>query len=264
MSQQEQLSQVMSDDDNTQQSQSQQTTTDSTTDSAPKKEKWVPLECSPDILQDALGSYGVTDSIITEVYGEELFDMVPQPIEGLIVLFPCDPQIISYIDATFPVDTTSPNRPIHIKQKISNACGTFALTHLFLNLREVGDFTPQSPFETLQCQIISAQDVNTQTSDDRAALFKAETRIKTIHESFAESGQTNADNYENTEVHYIAFFRQNDIMWLLDGAKAGPMNCGEFKDGEELLHKAWAVAKKMHEIWGKEQDFAVLAATRNE
>jgi len=225
-----------------------------------EKKKWIPLECAPEVLQDCVAKYGVNDTVISEVFGAELFDMVPQPIEALIVLFPVAPDIKNFINATFPVDNSLPRSALfHMNQRIGNACGTFALFHTFLNLREVGDVTEASVMDQLLVKICELP-ADT-TSLQCAEIFENQEGIESIHQSMGEVGQTAAADYEFTEVHYITFISKFDTMWLLDGAKQGPLNLGPCKP-DELLTKAWDVAAKMHAIWGKETDFAVLAASK--
>ena len=225
-----------------------------------QKKKWTPLECAPEVLQDCVAKYGVHDTIISEVFGAELFDMVPQPIEALIVLFPVAPDIKDFINTTFPVDNSIPKSSLfHMNQRIGNACGTFALFHTFLNLRQVGDVEEDSVMDKLLVKMCELPEGT--TSLDCAKLFENQPGVEEIHQGMGEIGQTDAADYEFTEVHYITFICKFGTMWLLDGEKKGPLNLGPCTQ-DELLTKAFGVAAKMHAIWGKETDFAVLAASK--
>jgi len=227
------------------------------------REVWVPLESDPETLQDTLIKYGVEDCVITEVYGEELFDMVPQPIEALIILYPSDSkEIQDWIGNEFKTvqyDDANSTELWHITQRIGNACGTMALIHTFLNLRNQDELREGSPLgsllELLQCQAVSDKQT---TSLQRAELFENNAEaFKGIHQVNAEGGE----GAMNTNVHFITIFQKNNHLYLLDGARAGPLDCGECTP-DELLQKAWKINCGMYKIWGKETDFATLACTR--
>ena len=235
-------------------SQQQQPTSTST------KPRWVPIECDPEVFQEAIELYGVPDTTITEVYSEELFDMVPQPIEALMMLYPsgCD-EIQDFIDRTFPINTTHPDI-FHIPQRVSNACGTYALLHAFINLRDGDELKEDSPFSTLWYQLASNPQA---TPDEKFQWFLDNTEIAKIHHKYAEEGQTDKSNYVHTDVHYITLFHKHGHLWILDGGRDGPLDAGECGP-DEVLKKAYDIGKQIHASWGKETDFAMLAATRGD
>jgi ubiquitin carboxyl-terminal hydrolase L3 len=190
--------------------------------------------------------------------------MVPQPIEALICLFPVYDKITQYINETFPVDNSHPKAELfHMAQRIGNACGSFALFHTFLNLRQIGDVREDSILDQLLVKICELPpDAD---SIHCAEIFESQEGVEEIHQGQAVLGQTcnEDDEYEFTEVHYITFICKFDRMWLLDGAKRGPLDLGACTP-DQLLSKAFKVASEMHKIWGKETDFAVLACSKLE
>lgn len=224
---------------------------------------WPPMECDPGALQEALGCYGVSDVVVTEIYGEELFDMIPQPVEAVVILYPITDPLEHFISTRYPTappDVAIQHNVKHIRQTIRNACGSYALIHFAMNKRELGEFSEDSPLQQLSVCITPENNGadNGEIFESNAELFSG------VHAHVAlerAENQTDVENWTNTDVHYIVLFEKKGRLWLLDGRAQGPIDCGECTESE-VLAKGWDVMMQMYAVHNKETDLAALALTK--
>ncbi|XP_018369922.1 PREDICTED: ubiquitin carboxyl-terminal hydrolase isozyme L3-like [Trachymyrmex cornetzi] len=224
---------------------------------------WVPLESNPEVMTKFLHKLGVPKKwSILDVYGleSELLAIIPRPVLAVILLYP----ISSKIEKTKEEQAEakdSKNDAVesvyHIKQSISNACGTIALLHSVANNLDViqleDGFFKKFLEETKGLSYIERGE----------RLEKAQDIIDTHMES-AQEGQTEAPA-EDVEVyhHFVAFVHKDGSLYELDGRKCAPINHGSTTP-ETLLDDAARVCKEYMEHDPNEVRFTVVALAANE
>ncbi|XP_015602540.1 ubiquitin carboxyl-terminal hydrolase isozyme L3 isoform X2 [Cephus cinctus] len=145
---------------------------------------WVPLESNPDVMTKTSSYYADQESKMKE--GE-------QPISEKIY---------------------------HMKQCVSNACGTVALIHSVANntdqiiledgiLKSFLDETKDLPFA------------------ERGEMLMQASGVIDTHKESAQEGQTEAPGDDTPVIHhFIAFVEKDGSLYELDGRKPFPVNHG--------------------------------------
>uniref|UniRef100_A0A1I7XJ80 Ubiquitin carboxyl-terminal hydrolase n=1 Tax=Heterorhabditis bacteriophora TaxID=37862 RepID=A0A1I7XJ80_HETBA len=119
------------------------------------KFEWQALESNPDTINQFLAKIGVESVECVDVFsfdGDSL-SFVPTPQLAMLLCFPNYEKVCIILKLSVLVDAimapiydkmklecaTPPTDIFFMKQKISNACGTFALFHALANLEGVID-----------------------------------------------------------------------------------------------------------------------------
>ena len=175
---------------------------------------------------------------IHDVWGlePELLLLLPQPVLGLMLLFPITEQYREQEAAQLhPVS----EKLYYMKQTVSNACGTVALLHCVANGRATGrlELAPGSPLEDfLQATALLSP-------EERAVRLEGEEAIVKVHDEAAREGQTAAPELEDkVDYHFVALVEVDGGLYQLDGRRSGPELCGPCPEGE-FLTRAAAVCK---------------------
>ncbi|KAL9941089.1 hypothetical protein V8E36_000577 [Tilletia maclaganii] len=222
---------------------------------SPRKSiRWVPLEANPDIFNSWASNMGLdTDGIAYhDIYGtdEALLQMVPQPVEAVLLLFPITQAIGEFrreqdqgkqeqtdpeaeVDAGKSGDASAPL--LWFKQTIGNACGTIGLLHsISSSAKARALIKPDSALEKL------LTDVRTKAPAERAQHIESSEALQTTHASAAQGGQTSAPAADDPiDLHFVCFVRHHGRLIELDGDRKGPVDHGVAVDTqEELLPKA--------------------------
>ncbi|KAJ1667139.1 Ubiquitin carboxyl-terminal hydrolase isozyme L3 [Coemansia sp. RSA 1813] len=220
------------------------------------KEKiyWVPLESSPDAMNKVIQQMGVgASAAFSDVWGldDELLDMVPQPVNALVFLFPLNDKFEEprKKEALSSENKVSPN-VWHMKQTIGNACGTMAIFHALGNNQNSipigGDLA--AFFEK----------VNGLSPEAKAAELEQNKVLAEAHKSGAAEGQTEAPAADaKVEHHYAAYAIVDGDLYELDGRLSAPINHGPatnvLKDGARVIRKYIASFE------GDSQEFSVIS-----
>ncbi|XP_011690620.1 PREDICTED: ubiquitin carboxyl-terminal hydrolase isozyme L3 [Wasmannia auropunctata] len=222
---------------------------------------WVPLESNPEVMTKFLHKLGVPKKwSILDVYGFEsdLLAFVPRPVLAVILLYPTKTEKTEEDKAEVKDNKTDvPDSVYHMKQSISNACGTIALLHSVANnldaIQLEDGFLKKFLDETKGLSYLERGE----------RLDKAQGIIDTHMES-AQEGQTEAPA-EDAEVyhHFVAFVHKNGSLYELDGRKPAPINHGS-TTSETLLDDAARVCKEYMERDPNEVRFTVVALAANE
>ncbi|XP_071639517.1 ubiquitin carboxyl-terminal hydrolase isozyme L3 [Temnothorax longispinosus] len=223
---------------------------------------WVPLESNPEVMTKFLHKLGVPKKwSVLDVYGLEsdLLAIVPRPVLAVILLYPFS-KIDKAEEAKAEVKDSKndgPDSVYHLKQNISNACGTIALLHSVANNLDV----IQLEDGFLKKFLDETKGLSYAERGER--LEKSQEIIDTHMES-AQEGQTEAPA-EDMEVyhHFVAFVHKDGSLYELDGRKPAPINHGSTTP-EALLDDAARVCKEYMERDPNEVRFTVVALAANE
>ena len=116
------------------------------------KPRWLPLESNPEVMNKFVKGMGLSgDYEFTDIYGmdPELLAMVPQPVAGVLLLFPIADNYSEFnaqqCEEARAKGQTVGNNVYFMKQTISNACGTIGLLHCLGNNQGVVKFGTVSP-----------------------------------------------------------------------------------------------------------------------
>ncbi|KAE8260878.1 hypothetical protein A4X13_0g64 [Tilletia indica] len=213
--------------------------------------KWVPLEANPDIFNSWASNMGLDTHKLAyhDIFGldDELLQMVPQPVEAVLLLFPINQAIASFRreqdqgkqEQTQPEpETESGNKEeslLWFKQTIGNACGTIGLLHSISSSTKARSLIKSSSaLEEL------LKDVRPLPPIERASYLESFQQLQTTHASAAQGGQTSAPAAEDpVDLHFVCFVRHNGSLVELDGDRKGPVDHGvALESQEDLLSKA--------------------------
>ncbi|KAL6261569.1 hypothetical protein P5V15_006655 [Pogonomyrmex californicus] len=219
---------------------------------------WVPLESNPEVMTKFLHKLGVPKKwSILDVYGLEsdLLAIVPRPVLAVILLYPVPSKTEKIEEEKEEIKDSKNDAPdsiYHMKQCISNACGTIALLHSVANNLDVIQL--ENGF--LKKFLDETKGLSYAERGER--LENAQDIIDTHMES-AQEGQTEAPA-EDMEVyhHFIAFVHKDGSLYELDGRKSAPINHGSTMP-ETLLDDAARVCKEYMERDPNEVRFTVVA-----
>lgn len=224
---------------------------------------WVPLESNPEVMTKFLHKLGVPKKwSILDVYGLEsdLLAIIPRPVLGVILLYPIPSKIDKTEEDQGDVKESkydASESVYHMKQSISNACGTIALIHSVANnldaIQLESGFLKKFLDETKGLSYV-----------ERGERLEKSQDIIDTHMESAQEGQTEAPG-EDVEVyhHFVAFIHKNRSLYELDGRKPAPINHGSTTP-ETLLDDAARVCKEYMERDPNEVRFTVVALAANE
>eukprot|EP00088_Acartia_fossae_P069226 TRINITY_DN897_c0_g1_i12.p1 TRINITY_DN897_c0_g1~~TRINITY_DN897_c0_g1_i12.p1 ORF type:complete len:230 (-),score=59.37 TRINITY_DN897_c0_g1_i12:446-1135(-) len=222
-------------------------------------ERWLPIESNPTVMNSFLRKLGVSDEWeVNDVYGleDELLMMLPQPVLGLLLLFPITDKYEEYAKelTTKRGDAPISKKVFYMKQTISNACGTVALLHTVCNNTDSIQLQDGALKEFIESSA-------SKTPEEIAETLENSESICNSHDDAAREGQTSAPAREDSvDYHFVAFVRVEDELYELDGRKDGPIPMG--KTAPDTFMKD--AAKACQEYMRRDPDnihFTVLALT---
>ncbi|XP_014476264.1 PREDICTED: ubiquitin carboxyl-terminal hydrolase isozyme L3 [Dinoponera quadriceps] len=223
---------------------------------------WVPLESNPEVMTKFLHKLGVPKKwSIIDVYGldPELLAIIPKPVLSVILLYPVTikNEKTEEEEESAKDKSDTPDIVYHMKQYVSNACGTIALVHSVANNLDV------LQLEDGFLKTFLDETKGLPSSERGERLINAQGIIDTHMES-AQEGQTEAPG-EDMEVyhHFIAFVHKDGSLYELDGRKPIPINHGS-TSLETLLEDAARVCKDYMARDPEEVRFTVVALAATE
>ena len=227
-------------------------------------QRWVPIESNPSVIAEylqALGfpmsQYQVADILSTESWA---LDMLPGSLSAVLLLYPITPVSDAHHSSFTPDSTSS---VYHLKQLISNACGTIALIHIAANLRENEITGTSTPLTGFFHRFLSQTD--SLSSEERGQILVSNpdlfSEIELAHRHAASQGVSHAVDRVNT--HFIAFVPKQGCIFQLDGRKTGPINHGKYEGqfGSRVLE---VIQREFIQRDPEQVQFAMLGVTRNE
>mmetsp|Transcript_22498 Transcript_22498/g.70557 ORF Transcript_22498/g.70557 Transcript_22498/m.70557 type:complete len:215 (-) Transcript_22498:1-645(-) len=164
-----------------------------------EREAWVGLESNPTVMTKYARSLGVADGWgFCDLWGldDEALEAVPQPCVAAIFLYPFS-QVEARKRALGTQQPASAPEVWHMRQDVSNACGSVAIMHSVMNnLDRIGEGS--SFLDSFREKTAGA------SSAERAALFAP--AVRDIHDSHASSGQTDAPApTADLDFHFVAY-----------------------------------------------------------
>ncbi|KAI6219592.1 Ubiquitin carboxyl-terminal hydrolase [Aphelenchoides fujianensis] len=187
--------------------------------------EWIPLESNPDAFNAFINKLGIKGAHCVDVYGfdDELIELVPKPHLALILCYPnykkVDEIMKPVYDKLAADGAKIPDDVFFMKQKISNACGTFALFHALtqnVDKLKLGD----GPFAKWY------EEAKTLGVDERSDSLARSNTLSEAHEAVANSGETDANPEGGVEHHFIAYVNMNGTLFEFDSRMTFPRACG--------------------------------------
>lgn len=212
----------------------------------------LPMESNPETMTKYLQTLGVPSKWrmidVIALEGEPLA-WVPRPVLAVILLFPLSEsyeehrskQEIELLDKGEP----APKDVFHLKQVVSNVCGTVALVHSVAN---------NIPHIELSDGLLKKyiQDAKNLDASGKGALLEASNAIFDTYNDVVGLGDTefqrDADDVINN--HFVTFVHKDGLLYELDGRKAFPISHGKTTQ-DDFLEDA---AKVCREFIAREPD----------
>ncbi|GMR57612.1 hypothetical protein PMAYCL1PPCAC_27807, partial [Pristionchus mayeri] len=185
--------------------------------------KWLPLESNPDTINTFLGNIGVNsvESVDVFSFDEEMLQFVPSPQMALLLCFPdykkVDELYAPVYEKLKGEDYKAPEKIFFMRQRIANACGTFALFHSLANLEGTIDLGSGSFREWFD----KAKSVD---AEARSGLLEKSDALATAHEDTARAGVTVQN--EATEHHFITYVVIDGTLYQIDSRAPFPRALG--------------------------------------
>ncbi|KAF2399954.1 cysteine proteinase [Trichodelitschia bisporula] len=246
-----------------------------------EKQNWkgfCEIESDPAFFSSMLRDFGVKGVKVTEVLGldEDMLQLLPQPIYGLIFLFQ-----YQGVDAGEQEDT-APNHVWFATQGAANMCATVALLNIVNNIPDA-ELGPE--LRDFKAQTMGM------TPIERGRWLESFRHIKNVHNSFARKiDMLNIDLHakqqadvaaaaakkprgrggkgrkavaEEAAFHFVAYVPIENEIWRLDGLDTQPQKFGSHEGQNWLKVIAPVLAARMNEFTDGELEFTLLALVKD-
>ncbi|KAI1727494.1 ubiquitin carboxyl-terminal hydrolase, family 1 domain-containing protein [Ditylenchus destructor] len=215
---------------------------------------WKPLEANENAINQYLEKLGVKNVRAVEIWDfDDQLSTIIKPYYAMLLCFSdykkADELMKPVYDKLNQDGVKAPENVFFMKQKISNACGTFALFHALAHNAEkinIGDGPWAKWFN----------EAKGLTVDDRSDLLAKDNNLATLHEDCAGSGQSEMP--EDVENHFISYTHVGGRLYENDSRKYAPRDCGPSSE-DTLLEDAGKVCKEMIAQLGQDTMFSALA-----
>ncbi|KAJ8731836.1 hypothetical protein PYW08_014566 [Mythimna loreyi] len=204
----------------------------------------LPMESNPETMNKYLQKLGVSEKWrMVDVIGleEDALSWVPRPVLAVVLLFPLSDAYEQHRSeqekALESKGLQPPKEVFHLKQVLSNVCGTIALVHSVANNMqriELKDGLLKDYIDEAKNLDASAKGVLLENSD---AILNA---YKEIVRSGNESGGEAEDTVNN---HFVTFVNIDGHLFELDGRKSYPIEHGSTTP-DTLLEDAVKVCRE--------------------
>lgn len=199
----------------------------------------IPLESNPIIFNDIASKLGLTPLLefhdVLSLTDPDLIAFLPQPVYGIILLFPLTDTYETYRKKFDAMRNNSIDNVSNIKwfeQTISNGCGYYALLHILANL----------PRDLIINNLILNKNLLTHldsdsTVQDTNKLVENLEKIINLDENYGKKGQTEAPSPDTkVDLHFITFIKGTDNhIYELDGRRSGPIDLGLSVEGSNII-----------------------------
>lgn len=204
----------------------------------------LPMESNPETMNKYLQKLGVSEKWrMVDVIGleEETLSWVPRPVLAVVLLFPLSDAYEKHrSEQEIDLQTKGiqpPKEVFHLKQVLSNVCGTIALVHSIANNMqriEINDGLLKNYIDEAKNLDASAKGMLLENS---AAILNA---YREIVRSEIESGGEAEDTVNN---HFVTFVHIDGHLFELDGRKSYPIDHGATTP-DSLLEDAVKVCRE--------------------
>lgn len=215
----------------------------------------VPMESNPEIMNKYLHKLGVSEEWrMVDVMGleGEALSWVPRPVLAVILLFPLSETYETHRRQQETELLGQGHKPpqglFHLKQVLSNICGTVALVHSIANNEHHINIADG----ILKKYINDAKDLS---SEARGALLENSLQIL---DAYREIVADHSEEQSETSNHFVTFINKDGTIFELDGRKNFPVPHGPTTE-ETFLEDS---AKICREFVAREPDtigFSVVA-----
>jgi len=220
---------------------------------------WIPLESNPEVINKYMQKLGLESGAeFGDVYGLDdcLLDMVPDPCYAFILLFPITQKYEEFrVEESKSLETEFPSSVFFMKQTVGNACGTIGLIHALANNLDNIQLKEGS---TLYNFIKTGEE---KSSDEIAEMLEHDDSFQTAHEDAGNEGQTNFNEDDKVDLHFVAIIEKDGKMWELDGRKTAPVCHGDM-DSSGFKKNAASISMKFMQRDPDEHRFSMLALSK--
>lgn len=202
------------------------------------------MESNPEIMNKYLAKLGVSDKWrMVDVIGleGEALSWVPRPVLALVLLFPLSDAYEQHrTEEESELAQKNPQPPkdvFHLRQVLSNICGTIALVHSVANNThniEVADGLLKKYLKDAQGLDAAAKGALLENS---TAILEAYREI--VHAESPEGEDVN----ETPNNHFVTFIHKDGHLFELDGRKSFPIDHGPTTP-ENLLEDAAKICRQ--------------------
>ncbi|CAH0626920.1 unnamed protein product [Chrysodeixis includens] len=204
----------------------------------------LPMESNPETMNKYLQKLGVSDKWrMVDVIGleEETLNWVPRPVLAIVLLFPLSDKYEKHRREQetdlLVKGSQAPKDVFHLKQVLSNVCGTIALVH------SVANNIPHIELQDglLKNYLNEAKDLD---ATAKGILLENSTAILDAYREIVRTGnEAAADPDEVVNNHFVTFVHKDGQLFELDGRKSLPINHGPTTP-ERLLEDAAKVCRE--------------------
>ncbi|XP_047506747.1 ubiquitin carboxyl-terminal hydrolase-like [Pieris napi] len=185
----------------------------------------LPMESNPEVMNKYLYKLGVSDKWkMVDVLGLEndALQWVPRPVLAVLLLFPLSE---NYEEHRSRQETEmlskgheAPKDVFHLKQVLSNVCGTIALVHSIANNAQTIDIE-EGPLKKF------LSDAEGLDAAAKGALLENSAALLDAYKDLVAGGN---EDYEDGEPshHFVTFIQKDGKLFELDGRKALPIEHG--------------------------------------
>lgn len=187
----------------------------------------LPMESNPETMNKYLQKLGVSEKWrMVDVISleEDALSWVPRPVLAVVLLFPLSTAYEQHrSDQENDLQTKGlqpPKDVFHLKQVLSNICGTIALVHSIANNTqniELNDGLLKSYLDEAKELDASAKGVLLENS---AAILNA------YREIVRTGNEPGGEAEEAVNNHFVTFVHKDGQLYELDGRKSYPINHG--------------------------------------
>lgn len=218
---------------------------------------WLPLESNPEVITKFMHKIGVENGVeCVDIFGfeDDLLAFIPRPCYAVLLCFPMVnkvDEIMKQIYEKMKEESVVPDGVFFMKQKISNACGTFALIHSLANNQDKINLGNGSLKQWLDKAV--SLDV-----EERSDSLAENSTLAEAHDSCARDGET--DSTTPVDHHFICYLNYGDKLLELDSGAPSPRICGSTSGAtflEDVGNSCKELMKKLESV-----SFSALAIVR--
>ncbi|CAI5452348.1 unnamed protein product [Caenorhabditis angaria] len=212
---------------------------------------WTPLESNPNVINPMIQKIGVSGLKAVDVL---FFDdeTIEKPQFAVLLCFPEYKKVDEIMKPIYESAKPANDSIFFMKQKIANACGTFALFHALANSEDqinIGD-------GTFGKWLKEAKNVGV---EERSGLLEADKHLSEIHASAAQSGQST--QVDDVNHHFICFVAKNGVLFEIDSRRGFAREVGPTSD-ETLVKDSGEACKHLIEKLNN-VSFSAIALVKN-
>ncbi|KAI5645239.1 ubiquitin carboxyl-terminal hydrolase, family 1 domain-containing protein [Phthorimaea operculella] len=225
----------------------------------------IPMESNPETMSKYLYKLGVSDQWrMVDVMGldTDALAFVPKPVLAVVLLFPMsdayekhrkDEEMELMSKGHIP-----PKDVFHLKQVLSNVCGTIALVHSVANNMHNIEIDKDS---LLKKYIDDAKNLDPEGKG--RLLEESKAFLDAYKEIISRGDSSEANDEEPVNYHFVTFVHKDGTLFELDGRKAFPVSHGPTTP-ETLLEDASKVCRSFIEREPDNIGFNVVALVKTQ